>query len=249
MLFTVGDTHGKTDIQKLYPENFQEQNTLTKDDVVAQLGDFGWIWHKLGSNPAQEEGLNWLATRNYTLAVIPGNHENYDEIFSLPITEKWGGKVRYYESTGIHGKGVIYFLERGEIYTINGKKIFVFGGALSIDKESRTEGFNYWKQEIPSYLEFNYGMEQLDKVNWEVDYVFTHTCPINIISDVIHSTVYTQGKFKDPVSEYLYQIYKNLKFKEWHFGHFHTDVRLDFSDTDDGIFHCHYVNKPYLLKD
>lgn len=242
-LFVVGDTHGDIDSEKLSDENFPEQSELTKDDVVAQMGDFGWIFHPLGSNDIQNKGLSWLASRNYTLVVVPGNHENYFEIFNLPIIEKWGGKVRVLSLP----EGDIFFLERGEVYTINGKTIFVFGGALSVDNAERTLGIDYWKEEIPTWSEFNYGMDSLDKVNWKVDYVFTHTCPMNIIGDVIHKTIYTEGRFKDPVSEYLFEIYKQIEFVEWHFGHFHTDVRLDYSDTDDGIFHCHYNNKPFLI--
>jgi hypothetical protein len=242
-LFACGDTHGEIDSQKLELAFFPEQASLTKNDVLVQLGDFGWIIYPFGENQKQEDALDELAGKNFTLAVVPGNHENFDIIFQLPIIEKWGGKVRVLSRK----TGNIFLLERGEIYIINGKSCFVFGGALSIDKDTRILGYDYWEQEIPTWQEFNYGMDSLDKVNWNVDYVFTHTCPINIISEIIHKTVYTEGKYKDQVSVYLYQIYKNLKFKEWYFGHFHTDVRVDFSDTDDGIFHCMYNNKPYQI--
>lgn len=242
-LLTVGDLHGEEDTDKLSIEKFPEQETMTKEDILFQVGDFGWIWHPIGIHERQNKGLQWLASRNYTLAVVPGNHENYDEIFKLPIIEKWGGKVRVLDT----GVGEIFFLERGELYLINGKTFWIFGGALSIDQNDRTIGVDYWTQEIPSWLEFNYGMDKLDSVNWTVDYVITHTCPMNIIGDVIHKTIYTEGKMKDPVAEYLFEIYKKITFKEWHFGHFHTDVRLDFSETDDGIFHCHYNNKPYVI--
>ena len=49
-LFVCGDTHGMTkDTQKLNSENFPEQKELTKDDVLIQLGDFGWVWFPLGA--------------------------------------------------------------------------------------------------------------------------------------------------------------------------------------------------------
>lgn len=248
-LLVCGDTHGKIDLAKLRQKNFPEQKELTKEDILFQLGDFGWIWYPLESNKDQNYWLNWLATRNYTLVVIPGNHENYDEIFSLPIEEKWGGKVRVLESKERFGTGKIYFLERGEIYNFYGTKIWAFGGALSSDKDQRILGKDYWAQELPSWKEFEYGMSKLDENNWKVDFVLSHTMPVSIIEDIIHRTIYNEGKFKDPVAEYFEEVYKKLDFKEWHSGHFHSDIKLDFSDTNDGIFQCHYNKKPQIIKE
>lgn len=36
---------------------------------------------------------------------------------------------------------------RGEIYQINGRKIFTMGGVLSIDKEWRTPDKSWWTKE------------------------------------------------------------------------------------------------------
>jgi len=43
-IFVCGDTHGiPRDSKKLNGTNFPEQKELTKDDVLIQLGDFGWV--------------------------------------------------------------------------------------------------------------------------------------------------------------------------------------------------------------
>jgi hypothetical protein len=243
--FVCGDIHGKTDFKKIRKWDIRKE--LNKEDVLIQLGDFGWIWYKIGTNPDQEYWCNWLATQKFILLVVLGNHENYDEIYTLPIIDMFGGKVRELKKKGRHGEGSIYFAERGEVYNINNKTFWAFGGALSCDKDSRTPGISWWEQEQPTYKEFEYGMYSLDKVEWKVDYVITHTCPVSIIGSVIHKTVYTEGKFRDPVAEYFYEVYKKLDFNEWHFGHMHTDVRLDYTNTGDGIFQCHYNNVPYEL--
>jgi hypothetical protein len=246
--FVCGDVHGKIDIKKLSTEFWPEQRELTKEDVLIQLGDFGWIWHPLAqNNPEQNYWLNWLGTRKYTLLVVLGNHENYDEIEQLPECQKFNGTVQYLEVSGRHGDGIIYFAKRGEVYEINNKKFWAFGGALSIDKDNRTPGVSWWEGELPTWWDYEYGMKQLDKINWNVDYVVSHTCPVNIVNEIIHKTPYTEGKFKDPVAVYFFEIYKKLLFKEWHFGHFHEDIRLDYTNTGDGIFHVHYNNKPFEL--
>jgi len=243
--FVVGDTHGfGSDFRKVKTWSKANKKELTKDDVLIQLGDAGWIWYAPGTNKEQEYWLNWLATRNFTLLVVLGNHENYDSVEEFPECEMFGGTVQYYESTERFGTGRVYFAKRGEVYNINGKSFWAFGGALSCDKGLRTVGVDFWDGEQPTWNEFEYGMTQLDKVDWKVDYVITHTCPVNIIGDVIHTTVYTEGKFKDPVAEYLYEVYKKIEFSEWFAGHFHTDVTLDYSSTGDGIFHFCYNNLP-----
>lgn len=43
----------------------------------------------------------------------------------------------------------------------------------------RTEAINWWPGEIPSQEDFENAYKNLDKINWKVDYVLTHTCPIS----------------------------------------------------------------------
>lgn len=247
-IFVCGDTHGNSvDFDKIKQFNQRYKKVSKMDDILIQLGDFGLVWYPLGIYKNQEYWLNWISTRKFKMFVVLGNHENYDIIKTFPECEMFGGKVQYLETEGQFGKGIIYFAKRGEIYNIDGKTFWCFGGALSIDKDHRIEGISWWKDELPTYLEYEEGMKNLDKVNWRVDYVLSHTCPVSIIGDVMQKTPIITGKFKDPVAEYLYEIYKKLEFKEWHFGHFHTDIRLDYSNTNDSIFQCHYENTPFKL--
>lgn len=114
----------------------------------------------------------------------------------------------------------IYHLKRGQIYTIDNKKFFTFGGAESIDKEDRVLGVSWWPQEIPSYTECYQAIENLKSVNWEVDYAITHAGPMNAVKPYI----YIDKHFKNPVSDFLKTfIFPKLSFKRWFFGHYHID--------------------------
>ena len=66
---------------------------------------------------------------------------------------------------------------RGEIYTIEGKTFFTFGGGYSIDQPLRKENVSWRPQEMPSKQEYENGLTHLEKVNNQVDYILTHTAP------------------------------------------------------------------------
>jgi len=245
-LFVCGDTHIPSDIYKLNSSSFPEQSELTKDDVLVQLGDFGGIWYALGSNREQEYWLNWLGNKNFTTAVVLGNHENYDIIETLPWETKWGNEVQFYE---LENGNKIYFFKRGAIYNINGHKCLTIGGAHSIDKAHRTPHISWWEQEDITSKEISNCFEELDEKGYDVDYVLTHTCPSRIVMEFVHLTMYNQGKIKDTTAEFLDEIDNRVEFKSWHFGHMHTHYK-HIDNYDDGHtdeYTCHYNNSPLEL--
>jgi hypothetical protein len=231
MIYLTGDCHG--DLKRFSSSNFPEGRELTKDDVVIQLGDFGVIWG-LDFIDSEKYWMKWLGNKPWTTLVIQGNHENHDVIEELPVIEKFGGRVYDYEIDDNH----IYFSYPGEIFTINDKTFLALPKALSIDQEYRTEGKSWWANELWSKKEEENCLNNLDKINWKVDYVISHTCPQSVIFDTIHQTVYTEGKYYDPTSKLFEFIANKLEFKKWFFGHFHTDVC--FTDASGDKYQCLY---------
>ena len=110
---------------------------------------------------------------------------------------------------------------RGQVFTIEGKKFFTFGGAASHDKIYRKEGLSWWPGEMPTYEECEDAMKILDNHNWEVDYVITHSAPDNIL--------YRVNPFygHDLATNFLFTVDKELKFTHWYFGHYHIDKNID----------------------
>ena len=120
MVFITGDTHG--DWTRLKHPNLRNY-TLTSEDTIIVAGDFG-IWD---ASARQRKELNSLARCPYTILFCDGNHENFDMLENdFPIVDFKGGKAHQIREN-------IFHLMRGEVFSIEEKKYFAFGGARSHD--------------------------------------------------------------------------------------------------------------------
>lgn len=124
MIYITGDTH--SDFSRFTEEKFPIQYEMTKDDYVIICGDFGGVWTFEEESSREKEALDWLDNKNFTTLFVDGNHENYTRLYNYPIEEWHGGKVHKVRNSVVH-------LIRGEIFNIDNKKIFAFGGARSHD--------------------------------------------------------------------------------------------------------------------
>ena len=254
MIYVAGDTHGVIDMRKINKWYGKNQNQIKEEDKFIQLGDWGAIWYHRYDNRKYKKDvelqIKW-AKKKFELLVVPGNHENYELIKKLPIEEKYGGKVRVLEPINIYTQKKykkIYLLERGEIYTIDGKTFLAMGGAKSQDKSTRIIGQDWWEDELWNKEEENNCLSNLDKYNWKVDYVISHTCPeeVGIILNRIKKGN-DYGKTIDQTAKFFsFLLKEGLNFKEWHFGHWHMDEKIEnFKDENNNkIFYAHYNNIP-----
>ena len=211
MIYITGDTHIPIDIQKLSTKRFPQQKEMTKKDYVIICGDFGGVWD--GSNE-EKYWLTWLKNKSFTTLFIDGNHENFDMLYALPKAEFCGGLVHKVDEG-------IYHLIRGETYTIDKKDFFVFGGAASHDKEYRTEGKNWWKEEMPTDKEYKNAEEKISDHNFTFDYVITHSAPSSIQDNI--ASDYENNE----LTMFLEKIKDRLTYKQWFFGHYHQDRMVD----------------------
>ena len=232
MIYITGDTHGTTDWDKLDSSNFSEQEFMNPDrDYVIIVGDYGGIWGDEEDDYIQK----FYNQRNFTTLFIDGNHENHDLLDKYPVEEWHGGKVHKISDHIIH-------LMRGQVYTIDGIRFFAMGGAESTDKQYRKEGESWWAREMPSDEEYVEALENLRKVNFEVDVVLTHCAPEGYIgknmspvynSDINRLLAANMASVVDRSGNRLTRFLDSLivdcglKFKHWYFGHYHRDREWD----------------------
>lgn len=219
MIYLTGDTHGSLNINRLICGNKNVLDThipissLTEDDYLIICGDFGLIFY----DPAH---INWVKENNamkslckqkFTTLFVDGNHENFNLLNSYPVLEMFDGNVHK-----INDK--VFHLCRGEVYNIQGYRLFTMGGGSSIDKNLRTLNFDYWQEELPSYAEYEHALTNLDNVNWKVDYVITHCASTSVVKQLVSNL------YMDNEMEFFESISKKLTYKHWYCGHYHKDI-------------------------
>ena len=244
MIFVTGDTHG--DFRRFSTEIFPEQKEMTKDDFVIICGDFGGVWcqedYIKGINN-ENYWLNWLDNKPFTTLFVDGNHENFTRLDSFSIKEWNGGKVHEIRPSVLH-------LMRGEIFNLQNKTFFTFGGASSHDISDgildcqdpdwrekakvldcqgkfmyRIKGLSWWPKEMPNSTELQNGIQNLEKINYKVDFVITHTPPASIIA-IMGAGTYKQ----DILTQYLEEIRTKLDYKNWFMGHMHDNRQFNTQD-------------------
>lgn len=215
-IFVKGDTHGgqANGFKGLNSSNFPIGKTLTKEDYVIILGDFGVIW------AAEEDGnerywKKWLDGKPWTTLFIDGNHENFDRLNKLPEVEMFGGTVGNFDG--------IYHLRRGNIYNINNRSIFTFGGAESYDRGQRKEFISWWSDETPTTKEYAFGLENLGNSGNKVDYILTHDCPGHMYSNTLRYNNYKPSS----ITKFFDELYNTTSYIGWYCGHHHVDKIVD----------------------
>ena len=217
MVLITGDLHADFSDYRI-SGNPPFISILRKDDYIIFLGDFG-----IGFN--EETVMHWLRRKyDCTILFIRGNHDNPDFLNALPRVEMFGDVVgKLFDNT--------YELLCSHMYTICGKKYFVFSGAASIDSDWRKEyekdtGIKiWWENEVPSFEDYTLAVKTLEKNDFEFDFFLSHTCTPELKGSVLNS--YKAGFF-DITETYIRDLECLIKENggDWEksfFGHFHID--------------------------
>lgn len=209
MIYATGDCHGN--FRRFQPEYFPEQAGMTKNDMVIIAGDFGGVWF---GDSRDDETLDWLERLPFTLAFVCGNHENYDALERYPVAEWHGGKVHRVRPHVLH-------LMRGQIFELESYRFFTMGGAKSHDTNHRINHISWWRQELPSDEEYIEALQNLERYNWQVDYIITHCAPTSI------ALMGSRHNEADRLTDFLQEVQERAKYHYWLFGHYHDNKAVD----------------------
>ena len=213
MIYITGDLHG--DISRFKNRALKK---LTKNDTLIVCGDFGFMWDM---SDAETKKMDFLKSQKYNILFVDGTHENFDAIESCPVVDFCAGKAHKIAPN-------IYHLMRGEIFEIEGKFIFAFGGGVSPDLEQMIDRGSWSERELPTDEEMQHAVDNLKKFNCEVDYIITHE------ANATHKHKIWRNCKTNPVNLFLEQLCAEVRFEKWFFGNLHADFAL--SDTIFSVF-------------
>lgn len=208
MIYITGDTHG----QQNRILCIEQKSGIGAGDYLIVCGDFGYVFI---NDLSENNFLNDLEARPYTICFCDGNHENFPAIYLYPI-EMWnGGKVHRIRKNIVH-------LMRGQVFDIDGKKLFTMGGAYSIDKSMRLRNISWWKEEMPTLSEYREAISNLKNNGNRVDYIITHTAPTQIVQRIVYRVDENEKK----LCGFFERLMHKVQFEKWFFGHWHIDEEI-----------------------
>ena len=201
MVWITGDMHG--DIERFKNKNIKK---IKKGDYLIVLGDFGFVWD---NSEAEIKSRKKISKRKFTTLFIEGINENFEFLESFPEEDFAGGKARRITDK-------ILFLKSGEVFTLENKKFFCFGGGdyTEFEDKGRFE---------PDENSFIRSSENLGANNFEVDYVLTHDAPSSI-----KQFLGIDGFSLGHIGEFLDGIMKNTSYQKWFFAKYHNDKPISF---------------------
>ena len=226
-VYLTGDTH--RDFDRIF--QFCQQYETTEEDILVILGDAGINYY---CDFRDRELKSELSQLPITLLCIHGNHEErpyelgYDEMV-------WHDGVVYYEESFPN----LLFAKDGEVYDFDGKKAIAIGGAYSVDKFYRLRnGMAWFDTEQPSDEIKEYVETQLEKYYWKIDYVFSHTVPIECEPVWAFIPGLDQSTVDKSTELWLQKLAESLEFEGWFAGHYHVEsqegpVRIMFNDYEE----------------
>lgn len=188
--------------------------------VIVQLGDFG-IWEN--DKPYLNKMQDKLSEYDQILYFLDGNHEDFPRLYAKKLLDDGTRPVR----------DRIIHLPRGFRFTWGGISFLILGGAASIDRKFRTEGRNWWPEELLTDADIAKALS-----GGVADVMLTHDSPHsapNTVTDSVSGQLQAMRYFgKENVQscrdhqKRLQQVTDAVVPRLIFHGHYHERMRGDF---------------------
>ena len=201
MIWLLSDPHGGESAEGLR----QYLESASQDDLLILLGDVGLRFADTEENRRFDDLL--LSTKK-NIAFLDGNHENFAYINSFPAEQWNGGQVHRLTPHLVH-------LMRGNIYRLEGKTFFVFGGCKS---SPRWKEMGLWYPgEEPEPEEIALAHQNLSAHEYKVDYILTHK----------YEQTPPHGTCCPELQKLTQYLETHVTYRHWYAGHWHKNQAID----------------------
>lgn len=205
-----GDWHANTEFALSMIEKNKEADTFL------HVGDFGvWADSIYDDYGFVNQLNNELRKLNKELWFIDGNHEDFSILESLRKNTR---------GLGILASNILH-IPRGHTWSWDNIRFIGVGGAVSVDRNYRTLGYDYFKEEMIT-------KDDLDKtLNAEtVDIMISHDAPILPVTPKFFSE--SINRDADENIKKISEITAKLEPKLLVHGHYHHPYYRRFLNTD-----------------
>ena len=225
----------KTLLQKYY-----DKYSLIKYHIILGDGNFGF-------NVNDKINYSALAMRPFPILCVIGNTDPILKMRNLPEVDIGIGEKVYL----MREKPFVAYLKRGRVYTIDGIKCLVLGGALS-DRDKLKPNIAWWESEYWSEREKEDLFRLLETDN-KFDCVLSHTGPhhknikvierykkLYVLFSDYDKKVYNKFAYldkialQDKVALLNDEIHNKIDFRQWLCGHLHKDDNYYDEESDRG---------------
>jgi hypothetical protein len=162
-ILVVGDTHGMSGVVEAKAKIASRLDC----EVMLVVGDFG-VWPGTGGIAFLDDVNAAARANDIKVYALPGNHEDHDQ------WEWWLSSSMPKDDYGFtYVRSNLLLSPKVHNWKWDKKRFFICGGAVSIDRQWRTEGKSYWRNETFSEDD----LSSVEKYRGPaVDYLFTHDC-------------------------------------------------------------------------
>ena len=230
----MGDIHGKVGgIKALF-----ESLNFTGNCNVILLGDAGCNFYlgdpKYQSGKADVNFKKKLSKFPFVYYLVRGNHEQRPSILAED-SEDWqtffDDAVNGYVLIEKAFPNIRYFLDVPTVYTINGYKTLVMGGAYSVDKFYRLQNsWSWFEEEQMNAGEILLARNLCTLHKNKFDLILTHTCPICFEPTDLFLSAIDQNTVDKTMERFFGELEYKLDYKAWCWGHYHAF--RDYPRTD-----------------
>jgi len=181
-------------------------------DVVLQVGDFGW-WPRSG--PYHRAFITELAQSPVPWVFCDGNHEDHtalDQEAGKPVELRSG----------------VWHVPRGVQVSWSDRSFLFFGGAVSVDRHKRSEGWNWFREEIASAAQRERALAA-----GRVDVVVAHDVPDGDVGLDLRPGVWPDELTEESAAHrrFCSELVDSANPALWLAGHYHQRTTGTLGDT------------------
>lgn len=188
-------------------------------DICLVAGDFGW-WPKLF--PLPHEALPPALLERTELHFLDGNHEDHSAL-------RQAAPRGCFEPVALAPR-LIYHPRGSTMRLPDGRTVFFAGGGKSVDRAYRTEGRDWFAEEILARADLPTDLPR-------ADVVISHTLPDAFGVKKFLGKRFPPGRFDfspDPSGAVLDEVLAACRPALWLGGHFHRDLAGEYTHADGG---------------